>query len=151
MASRYYKGPELLVDDKLYHYSLDVWSTGCTMAGMIFRVDTFFKGTDNFDQLIKIVKVLGEESLHQYVAKYGLTMPKEIRKLMKGNSYERRAWSSFIQEKNQHLVSDDAIDLLDKMLRYDKNDRIKPRDAMEHKYFDPIREFVKQQEDRGED
>jgi len=49
VASRYYKGPELLVDDRLYHYSLDVWSTGCTMAGMIFRIDTFFKGSDNFD------------------------------------------------------------------------------------------------------
>jgi len=63
------------------------------MAGMIFRVDTFFKGTDNFDQLIKIVKVLGEEKLHEYVAKYSLTIPKEIRKLMKGNSYERKPWS----------------------------------------------------------
>ena len=49
VASRYYKGPELLVDDRLYHYSLDIWSLGCTMAGMIFKVDTFFKGSDNFD------------------------------------------------------------------------------------------------------
>jgi len=49
VASRYYKGPELLVDDKLYHYSLDIWSLGCTMAGMIFKIDTFFKGADNFD------------------------------------------------------------------------------------------------------
>lgn len=63
VASRYYKGPELLVDDKLYHYSLDIWSTGCTMAGMIFKVDTFFKGSDNFDQLIRIMRVLGEDSL----------------------------------------------------------------------------------------
>ena len=88
VASRYYKGPELLVDDKLYHYSLDIWSTGCTMAGMIFRMDTFFKGTDNFDQLIKIVKVLGEQDLWAYMTKYGLSMPKEIKKLMKGNQYE---------------------------------------------------------------
>ena len=50
VASRYYKGPELLVDDKLYHYSLDIWSLGCTMAGMIFKVDTFFKGSDNYGQ-----------------------------------------------------------------------------------------------------
>jgi casein kinase II subunit alpha len=49
VASRYYKGPELLTDDRLYHYSLDIWSLGCTMAGMIFKIDTFFKGSDNFD------------------------------------------------------------------------------------------------------
>lgn len=36
VASRYYKGPELLVDDRLYHYSLDIWSLGCTLAGMLF-------------------------------------------------------------------------------------------------------------------
>lgn len=49
VASRYYKGPELLVEDKLYHYSLDIWSLGCTLAGMLFRIETFFKGTDNYD------------------------------------------------------------------------------------------------------
>jgi len=49
VASRYYKGPELLVEDKLYHYSLDIWSLGCTLAGMLFRIDTLFKGSDNFD------------------------------------------------------------------------------------------------------
>jgi casein kinase II subunit alpha len=49
VASRYYKGPELLVDDRLYHYSLDIWSLGCTMAGMLFQIDTFFKGSDNYD------------------------------------------------------------------------------------------------------
>ena len=121
------------------------------MAGMIFRVDTFFKGTDNFDQLVKIVKVLGEEDLQRYMTKYGLNMPKEVQKLMRGNTYDRKPWTSFINEKNQHLVSDDALDLLNKMLQYDKNLRIRPREAMAHKYFDPIREFVKQQEERGED
>ena len=52
VASRYYKGPELLVDDKLYHYSLDMWSLGCTMAGMLFKMDPVFKGKDNEDQLV---------------------------------------------------------------------------------------------------
>lgn len=84
VASRYYKGPELLVDDRLYHYSLDIWSLGCTMAGMIFKIDTFFKGSDNYDQLIRIMRVLGEEELHSYVHKYDLKIPKDVKKLMKG-------------------------------------------------------------------
>ena len=84
VASRYYKGPELLVDDKAYHYSLDIWSLGCTLAGMIFKIDTFFKGSDNFDQLIKIMRVLGEDDLHDYVHKYNLKIPKDCKKLMKG-------------------------------------------------------------------
>lgn len=75
MASRYYKGPELLVDDKKYHYSLDIWSLGCTFAGFLFRIDTFFKGTDNFDQLARICKVLGTDGLREYLQKYRLNLP----------------------------------------------------------------------------
>ena len=35
VASRYYKGPELLLNNKLYGYSLDIWSLGCVMAGLV--------------------------------------------------------------------------------------------------------------------
>lgn len=35
VASRYFKGPELLVDDIYYDYSLDIWSTGAMFAGIV--------------------------------------------------------------------------------------------------------------------
>ena len=56
VASRYFKGPELLVDLQEYDYSLDLWSLGCMFAGMIFRKEPFFHGHDNYDQLVKIAK-----------------------------------------------------------------------------------------------
>ena len=146
MASRYYKGPELLVDDRWYHYSLDIWSIGCTFAGMIFRIETFFKGKDNFDQLIRIMRVLGDEDLHTYVHKYDLKIPKEIKKLMRGQDFVRKPWTDFINTNNKMLCCPEAIDLLGKMLVYDKNLRINCKDAMAHAYFDPIREFVAKQE-----
>eukprot|EP00954_Amorphochlora_amoebiformis_P010671 832551-Amorphochlora_amoeboformis.AAC.1 len=37
VASRYFKGPELLVNMRDYDYSLDIWSLGCMLAAMIFR------------------------------------------------------------------------------------------------------------------
>ena len=51
MASRYFKGPELLVDYQYYDYSLDMWSLGCMLASMIFRKEPFFHGHDNYDQV----------------------------------------------------------------------------------------------------
>lgn len=48
VASRYYKGPELLVNNKFYDYSLDIWSLGCMFAGMVhidITVD-FQEGSD---------------------------------------------------------------------------------------------------------
>ena len=56
VASRYFKGPELLVDLQDYDYSLDLWSLGCMFAGMIFQKEPFFHGHDNYDQLVKIAK-----------------------------------------------------------------------------------------------
>ena len=35
VASRYYKGPELLVNDQLYGYALDMWSLGVMTAAMV--------------------------------------------------------------------------------------------------------------------
>ncbi|VDN20851.1 unnamed protein product [Gongylonema pulchrum] len=59
VASRYFKGPELLVDYQCYDYSLDMWSLGCMLASMIFRKEPFFHGHDNYDQVcIQILCVL---------------------------------------------------------------------------------------------
>jgi casein kinase II subunit alpha len=57
VASRYFKGPELLVDFQEYDYALDMWSLGCMVAGMIFKKEPFFHGQDNYDQLVRIAKV----------------------------------------------------------------------------------------------
>jgi len=37
VSSRYFKGPELLVSYEYYHYSLDIWSLGVMMAGMVLN------------------------------------------------------------------------------------------------------------------
>jgi hypothetical protein len=37
VASRYFKGPELLVNLQDYDYSLDLWSLGCMLAGAAAR------------------------------------------------------------------------------------------------------------------
>ena len=58
VASRYFKGPELLVDYQMYDYSLDMWSLGCMLASMIFRKEPFFHGHDNYDQVIIIIIML---------------------------------------------------------------------------------------------
>eukprot|EP00347_Sterkiella_histriomuscorum_P006618 403352081 len=130
VASRYYKGPELLVEDKLYHYSLDIWSLGCTFATMMLRIDPFFKGSDNNDQLIKIAKVMGTEDLKDYLRKYKLNLPNPIAKVMK--NYPKLELEAFITKENKALANELAMDLLKRMLVYDKNGRITPVDAMQH-------------------
>ncbi|PQQ14596.1 casein kinase II subunit alpha-2 [Prunus yedoensis var. nudiflora] len=122
VASRYFKGPELLVDLQDYDYSLDMWSLGCMFAGMIFRKEPFFYGHDNHDQLVKIAKELLQFNLSNKVKRHS-----------------RKPWSKFINADNQHLVSPEAIDFLDKLLRYDHQDRLTAKEAMGHPYFSQVR------------
>jgi len=138
VASRYFKGPELLVNMRDYDYSLDLWSLGCMFAGMIFLVHPFFHGRDNFDQLVKIAKVLGSVELDAYLKKYNLTLESHIQKIL--GTYERQPWKSFVNSTNQHLCPPDALDLLDNLLKFDHQARLTAAEAMKHPYFDPIRE-----------
>ncbi|KAL3616146.1 Casein kinase II subunit alpha-4, chloroplastic [Castilleja foliolosa] len=117
VASRYFKGPELLVDLQDYDYSLDLWSLGCMLAGMIFRKEPFFYGHDNYDQLVKIAKVLGTEALNAYLNKYRLELDENL----------------------AALVGRKAIDFVDKLLRYDHQERPTAKEAMAHPYFYPVR------------
>ncbi|KAK8663867.1 hypothetical protein V6N13_083672 [Hibiscus sabdariffa] len=137
VASRYFKGPELLVDLQDYDYSLDLWSLGCMFAGMIFRKEPFFYGHDNHDQLVKIAKVLGTDELNAYLNKYHLELDPQLDALV--GRHSRKPWSKFINADNQHLVSPEAIDFLDKLLRYDHQDRLTAKEAMAHPYFSQVR------------
>ena len=49
--------------------------------------------------------------------------------------HSRKRWERFVHSENQHLVSQEALDFLDKLLRYDHNDRLTAKEAMDHPYF----------------
>jgi len=140
VASRYFKGPELLVNLRDYDYSLDIWSLGCMFAGIIFKKEPFFHGHDNYDQLVKIARVLGTDDLVNYLKKYDLTLDPHYDGLL--GKYSKKSWRKFITSGCQHLVSDEAIDLVDKMLQYDHQLRPTCQEAMAHPYFDPVRKFI---------
>lgn len=137
VASRYFKGPELLVDLQDYDYSLDMWSLGAMFAGMIFRKEPFFYGHDNYDQLVKIAKVLGTEELYAYLAKYRIELDPHLEALV--GRHARKPWEKFKTAENQHLVTPEALDFLDKLLRYDHQERLTAKEAMAHPYFDAVR------------
>lgn len=59
VASRAYKGPELLVNHKLYDYSLDLWSTGCVFGSMV-SLTPFIELTDFLLDFQRISYFLGK-------------------------------------------------------------------------------------------
>lgn len=136
VASRYFKGPELLVDFRLYDYSLDLWSFGAMLASIIFKKEPFFHGKSNTDQLVQIARVLGTDELHEYLKKYKIQLGTEYEDL---GHYVRKPWLRFVNQSNEHLTSEEAIDFIDHLLRYDHQERLTAKEAMAHRYFDPVR------------
>lgn len=117
VSSRHYKGPELMVNNQFYDYSLDIWCLGTMLAAIIFKKEPFFHGEDNYDQLIKIAKVLGTDRLQTYIEKFNLVLEEEYEDRLV--PYMRKNWTHFVNNDNRHLVSEEALDFLDKCLVYD--------------------------------
>jgi casein kinase II subunit alpha len=100
---------------------------------MIFRKEPFFHGHDNYDQLVRIAKVLGTEELFEYLDKYHIELDPRFNDIL--GRHSRKRWERFVHSENQHLVSPESLDFLDKLLRYDHYERLTAREAMEHPYF----------------
>lgn len=49
--------------------------------------------------------------------------------------YPRKPWSRFITSDNQRYISNEAIDFLDKLLRYDHQERLTALESQSHPYF----------------
>ena len=64
-----------------------------------------------------LLQVLGTDELFDYLNKYGLELDPQLEQLV--GRHSRKPWSKFMSAENQHLVSPEALDFLDKLLRYD--------------------------------
>jgi len=82
VASRYFKAPELLVGMREYDYSLDMWSVGCVMAGIIFKKEPFFYGDSNEAILIAHAKLLGTDDLLAYLKTYSVQLKQSYEDLL---------------------------------------------------------------------
>lgn len=124
VASRFYKGPELLVNYIYYDYSLDMWSFGCILAEYFTKKSPFFFGKDNFDQLFVITDILGKDDFNAYTKKYQISLCKET--IITKNSKRKK----FSNELDESLV-----DLLNNLLVYDHTERLTARECLEHSFF----------------
>ncbi|KAJ3316443.1 hypothetical protein HDU76_001787 [Blyttiomyces sp. JEL0837] len=140
VASRFYKPPEILLGYRRYDYSFDMWSIGCILAGMIFRKEVFFRGEDDTDQLRKITEVLGGSDLRAYISKYNIDIEsqpqfEDVAKVVKEAGLSRQPWYEYVGWNNGDLARENALDLLDGLLRYDHQSRFTADECLEHAFF----------------
>uniref|UniRef100_A0A8C5ABX4 mitogen-activated protein kinase n=1 Tax=Gadus morhua TaxID=8049 RepID=A0A8C5ABX4_GADMO len=131
VVTRWYRAPEVILNWMHYTQTVDIWSVGCIMAEMI-NGKTLFKGKDYMDQLTQIMKVTGVPG-KEFIQK--LDSP-EAKSYMKNlPHYPRKDFSTLFPK-----ASAQAIDLLEKMLVLDGDERPTAELALEHPYFDTLRD-----------
>ncbi|ORZ30277.1 Pkinase-domain-containing protein [Catenaria anguillulae PL171] len=128
ICSRYYRAPELIFGATNYTTQIDVWSAGCVMAELMLG-KPMFPGESGVDQLVEIIKVLGTPERNQVMA-------------MNPNYTEHNfppirahPWAQIFAPKTPV----EALDLIDKLLRYEPNARPTAWETLTHPFFDELR------------
>ena len=131
ISTRWYRAPECLLTDGYYGPEMDLWGAGCVMFE-ITSLYPLFPGTNEVDQISRIHKVLGSPSA-------------EMLQKFKSKGASHISFDFPVQKGIgiPHLIphaTPEAIDLIEKLLRYDASERMTARDAMRHPYFRELRE-----------
>eukprot|EP00940_MAST-03C_sp_MAST-3C-sp2_P001156 g1156.t1 len=134
VVTRWYRPPELMLcPDGMYDASVDVWSVGCIFAELLGR-RPLWPGKDLVEQLHLIFDVIGTPAL-----------PHQARHLSCRPGEEKRDGMRFLRSLKwrppkpfRHIfqnASNDAIDLLNGLLRFVPKDRLTVAQALNHPYF----------------
>jgi renal tumor antigen len=127
VATRWYRAPECILTSGTYGTSVDIWAIGCVLFELLTS-KPLFPGKHQLDQLNQIHSVLGTPS-RDLLAHF--QMGQENSKV--GFAFPQRQKQSF-----RDLIptaTDLVINLMEKMIVYDPNDRITAQDALEHPVF----------------
>ena len=131
-----YKAPELLLNYQCYDYGVDIWGAGCVLAEMLWKCP-FFEGRSIEEMVAEVGDLCGLRTLLEYTDKYGLVIPQESLGNIQG--HPKNGWDRIIASIKSSKRDPDAIDLLKKLLEPDHEKRVTAREALEHKFFDPLR------------
>jgi len=128
VATRWYRAPEVILSRERYTKAVDMWSVGCILAELMGR-KPLFPGRDSFHQITLIISILGTPP------------PSNFRKK---NSKERDFVANLPKKQKipftQLFPSANplACDLLEKLLAFEPENRIKIEDALRHPYLEEL-------------
>lgn len=126
VVTRWYRAPELLLNSPDYTAAIDVWSVGCIFMELMNR-KPLFPGKDHVHQLRLITELTGTPT----DADLGFIRSENAKRLVQLLPQLPR---QSLAEKFPH-VHPSAIDICERMLTFDPNQRITVEEALNHPYL----------------
>eukprot|EP01062_Namystynia_karyoxenos_P049612 TRINITY_DN3802_c1_g3_i2.p1 TRINITY_DN3802_c1_g3~~TRINITY_DN3802_c1_g3_i2.p1 ORF type:complete len:487 (+),score=195.63 TRINITY_DN3802_c1_g3_i2:68-1462(+) len=126
VVTRWYRAPEILMQEKYYTAAIDVWSVGCIMAEMFGR-KPLFPGKDYIDQLICITQICGTPQARD-IAVIGSEQAQQFLR-----SLEVRPKVPYEQLFPE--ASAKSVDLLEGVLKFNPNERLTVDQALSHAWL----------------
>jgi len=137
VATRWYRAPELLLGDTGYGKSVDVWAIGCIM-GELTDGQPLFPGESEIDQLYVIQKVMGPLTPEQ--TEMFLRNPRFL-----GLKFPDMSRPETLEKRYVGKLTKKALSFMKGLLIMDPSKRLGSQDALQHSYFDGLREEHEQQ------
>jgi len=132
VATRWYRAPELVLSCTDYSYPVDMWAIGCIL-GEITDGQPLFPGESEIDQLFVIQKVLGPLTADQM--EVCQKNPRFI-----GVKFPEVTKPETLEKKYLGKLSKKALAFMKVCLKMDPADRISASEALQHPYFEGLRE-----------
>ncbi|KAI6176185.1 Mitogen-activated protein kinase [Aphelenchoides bicaudatus] len=130
VISRWYRSPEVIYWNNVsYTAKADVWSVGCILAEL-FTGRVLFPGSETMEQYRLIISLCGTPS-NELMSKIERQTNSSMRLIIEHfGHFERKNFDNYFQS-----LPPEAIDLLDKILVLDPDQRISVEDALKHEYM----------------
>ena len=128
VCTRWYRAPECTLKSHNYNEKIDIWAIGCIMAEL-YTLKPIFPGNDEFDQLNKILSVVGTPEFNDWPEGYALIQKLNIRM----PNYNKSNLGQIVFNANG-----DAIKFLESIFQLDPKKRPSASDLLKHPYFTEV-------------
>jgi len=135
ISTRWYRAPECLLTDGYYNFKMDLFATGCVWFELV-AMFPLFPGQNEMDQIQKIHNVLGTPTVELLDRKF-----KRNASHMDFNFPEKKGTG--IARLIPHADAE-LVELMNKLTRYDPDERILARQALKEPYFRDLRNAEKE-------
>jgi mitogen-activated protein kinase 15 len=137
VATRWYRAPEIVLGSSVYTKGVDMWAIGCIIAEL-YSAKPLFPGKSTIDQLTKIMEVTGRPSASELDET--AIGAKQTHRLL--DNITRIVTRSLVQVVPD--ISDEALDLINKLLKFSPKDRLTVEEAIAHPYVEKFRDLAEE-------